>query len=479
MIAHNTAKRTTSSFSRGSILAYTLLILVISSILFSGFIQVITSQVRYASKKVIREQSLQVAEAGIYFYRWYLAHQVEGRTKKQIQDFWASSSALGTGEAFVGDYEGIGQYSLRVIPPTGNSTIAIVESTGHMYSDTSAARTIRVRFRQPSWSEYSVLCDGDIRFGDGTDVRGPIHSNGGIRFDGVAHNKISSARTSYDDPDTTPVDMRNGVWTGWANEYNTNMHSGVFLGGKEFPKTGPSFNGVSADLAFMKEQAGCATAGSYCSDSSNGENIYLNNDGEGRHIILKSDGTMTVQTVKKVNPNNDMEISTYKPGSTKTYAIPDDGLIFVEDNVWVEGAVDGKRVTIVAADMSGGSGKNIYLKNDILYTHYDGTDAVGLIAQNNISVVKNSENDLRIDAALLAQNGRVGRSDYGSSDHRSSITIYGAIATRGRYGFSWTDGHSNWGYETRNLIYDNNFLYMPPPYFPTGTHYAIDLWEEV
>jgi hypothetical protein len=45
-----------------------------------------------------------------------------------------------------------------------------------------------------------------------------------------------------------------------------------------------------------------------------------------------------------------------------------------------------------------------------------------------------------------------------------------------RYGFSWTDGT---GYITRNLYYDNNLLYYPPPYFPTGTQYELDLWEEL
>lgn len=459
--------------NRGNALVYTLIILAISSILFSGFIEVVGSQIRYALKKVQSEESLQVAEAGIYFYRWYLAHQVEGRTKQQIQDFWVSGSPYGVANPYVADYEGIGQYSIRVIPPTGNSTIAIVESTGHTYKDVERTRTVRVRFRQPSWSEFSVLCDGDIRFGDGTDVHGPIHSNGGIRFDGVAYNVVSSARTTYDDPDVAGVNMQDGVWTNWANEFNTTMNRSVFLGGKEFPKTGPSFNGVTGDLAFMKSSAGCSQVGSYCgSDLTLNGNRYFNNSESGRHIVLNANGTMSVRKVRSVDGN--FEILNYQ-GSAVTYAIPNDGIVFVEDNVWVDGTVNGRRVTIVAGDLSGGTAKNIYLKNNLRYTNTDGTDSVGLIAQNDITVTRNSLDALRIDAALLAQNGRVGRIYY-SDSYKSSIIIFGSIATRGRYGFAYTDGT---GYAVRTLMYDNNFLYFPPPYFPTGTHYAIDLWEEI
>lgn len=464
-----------SPFYSGSVLVYTLIILTISSILFSGFIRVITSQIQYANKKVTQERALHVAESGIYFYRWYLAHQVEGRTKQQIQDFWENGSPFGVSTPYVADYEGIGEYSITVTPPSGNSTVAMVESTGYLYKDPTRVRTIQVRFRQPSWSEFSVLCDSDIRFGDGTEVQGPIHSNGGIRFDGVAHNVISSARETYDDPDTVAVDIRDGVWTSWVNEYNTNMGSSVFLGGKEFPKTGPSFNGVTADLAFMKGESGCSTPASYCTDRSSNGNLYFDNSNLGRHITFNSNGTVSVRKVRNVDSYDDITRET----SATSYAIPSNGVIFVEDDVWVDGRVDGKMVTVVAADMSGGSQKNVYLKNDLLYTRYDGSETIGLIAQNDIDVIKSSENDLRIDAALLAQNGRVGRPDYGTSDHRDRITVFGSLATRGRYGFAWTNGTLNWGYTTRDIIYDNNFLYTPPPYFPTGTHYAIDLWEEL
>ena len=104
------------------------------------------------------------------------------------------------------------------------------------------------------------------------------------------------------------------------------------------------------------------------------------------------------------------------------------------------------------------------------------------IYQNNINVGLQSEDDLRIDAALIAQKGRVGRFFY-SHDcsatyyKRQTLTLYGMIATYLRYGFAFTDGT---GYQIRNLNYDANLLYAPPPSFPlTSDQYVTLSWEEI
>nr|MBP7822657.1 hypothetical protein [Candidatus Moranbacteria bacterium] len=114
--------------------------------------------------------------------------------------------------------------------------------------------------------------------------------------------------------------------------------------------------------------------------------------------------------------------------------------------------------------------------------NYDCTDMIGLIGQNDVEVYRQSNDILRLDASLLAQTGRVGRANYtGGFALRDTITVYGAIASNERYGFAWADmlGNHVSGYETRNLYYDNNLLYCPPPYFPTGSQYTLDLWEEL
>ncbi|MCX6714149.1 MAG: hypothetical protein NTV48_03560, partial [Candidatus Vogelbacteria bacterium] len=104
-----------------------------------------------------------------------------------------------------------------------------------------------------------------------------------------------------------------------------------------------------------------------------------------------------------------------------------------------------------------------------------------LIAQNNINVGLYSEDDLQIDSALVAKTGRVGRfyytHDCDNEYIRAKLTLFGMIATNLRYGFAYTD---NTGYTIRNITYDGNLLYGPPPSFPlTSDKYQILTWREI
>lgn len=463
---------------KGSILAYGLVIMFMVSIIMTSIITFVASQTKYSLKIHAREQAFQIAESGIHFYRWYLAHQVEGRTAQQVADFWATGNPYGVATPYEVEYkdpsgDAVGKYTLEVTPPTTGSTVVIVRATAYTYRYPDMVRTIQVRFRKPSWSEYAVLANDTMRFGTGTEVFGKIHSNQGIRFDGLAHNIVSSAVASYDDPD------HNG-----ANEFGVHTHVApvdplppaavpdrptVFEGGRSFPVAATDFNGVLGDLAYMKSQAQAAVNGSR----------YFNNSGQGRHIILKTNDTFDIRTVQSFNASTN-EIINYN-GAWANYPIPNDGIIFVENNAWVEGTVNGRRVTVVAANLISASKKTVYLGKDIRYTNYDCTDMVGLIGQQDVEVYRGSNNFLRLDASLIAQSGRVGRSNYtGATAIRDTITVYGAIASNQRYGFAWADvmGNHVSGYINRNLYYDNNLLYCPPPYFPTGTQYEMDLWQE-
>lgn len=475
---------------RGSVIAYSLVITATVSIILVSIVQFIISQTKYSLYSHSKEESIQIAEAGIYFYRWYLAHTVEGKTAQQVKAFWTGNPApIGVGTppcGQAGAYEveykdpqgsALGKYCLEVTPPAAGSTIVVIKSTGWTYKYPDYKRTVKVRYRKPSWSEYAVLGNDFNRFGTGTDVQGKIFSNGGVHFDGVAHNVVSSAVSTYYDSDSDVKAWKPGVWTAWSNEYNSDMNSNVFLAGKKYPATTKDFSSVSADLNLMKAEAQAGTNGSK----------YFDNTLAGRHIILKADGTFSIRTVKNYFGSSN-DINQYS-GSWASYSIPDDGVIFVENNVWLEGTVQNKRVTIVAANLISANKANVFIDKDIRYTNYDGSDIIGVLAENDVEIIKNSSDILRIDAALLAQEGRVGRKYYSSTcpcgwtwceDHKNTITVFGAIATNHRYGFAWGDNcPRNTGYLNRNIYYDNNLLYFPPPYFPTGTQYLLDLWEEL
>jgi len=477
--------------------------MMIVAILLTSILRYISSQINYSFNRINREKSFQVAEAGIYWYRWYLAHQVSGKTVQQVKDFWQNGNPYGVSSPYEAEFSDpeagpVGKYKIEIDPPDSNSTIIMVKSTGWTYKDPGNKRTIQVRFRRPSWSENAVVANDVIRFGESTEVSGKIHSNNGIRFDGVAYNKISSSVDDYDDPDHSGLPefgVHTHVNVPPGSGVNDNFRPleapptdpvpsrvDVFKAGRQFPVPSVDFNGLLSDLNFMKSQSKIAGQGNYF------DNTNCSGSNYGRHIIL-SGGNMTVKTVTSYDASSNSIISE---GCSANYGIPNGGVIFVENNIWLEGTINNKKVTIVAANLVGGSRANVYLgANNLLYTNTDGKDVIGVIAQQDIEIIRDSQDFLTIDAALLAQSGRVGREHYGVyctqynrrgsclnwvTDHKNTITVNGSIATNLRYGFAYTD---NTGYTNRVLNFDNNLLYYPPPYFPTGTEYSIDLWEEL
>jgi hypothetical protein len=421
-----------------------------------------------------KELAIQIAEAGIDYYRWHLAHAPTdyqdgtGQSGPYVHDFFDKNENK------------IGTFTLNITAPPIGSSLVIVKSTGKSVTEPTVTRTIQAKFAKPSIAKYAVVANDVMRFGEGTEIFGPIHSNNGIRFDGVTHNIISSSMTSYDDPDHLG-----------ANEFGIHTHYSsvdplppatvpsrpdVFAAGRQFPVPAIDFTGITADIAQMKTDA---IAHGYWRASSGKL---------GYHIVLKDNDTFDLYSVSKIVTDRDCADSTWSIKTesliSQNIAFPINGLIFLEDDVWVDGKINSARITIIAAVLPDNSStrKNIIINKDLLYTNYDGTDVIGLIAQNNINVGLESEDNLQIDAALIAQKGRVGRYYYSSSCSntyykRQNLTLNGMIATAVRYGFAYTDGN---GYQTRNLNYDGDLLYGPPPSFPlTSDQYITLSWEEI
>jgi hypothetical protein len=485
--------------SKGFLLIGVLIFAAISILTMTAVISWATTSAKLSRRVQSREISLEIAEAGIEYARWYLAHYQSGYTL-------GHGTSAGPYVYPFEDKDGtqIGTYTLTVTPPMTGSTLVKIKSTGATLADPSATRSINVHLAIPSLAKYSVLGNSDMRFGEGTVVYGPLHSNGGIRFDGIAWNKVSSAKSSYDDPDHTgnnEFGVHTHVTSGTGVVNNAQRpaeappsvvanRSDVFKAGRDFPVPAVDFVGITTDLATIKTQA--TASGKYFAASG-----Y-----QGYQIILKTNDTFDLYRVTNLTAapsgctdvNNETGWGTWSIGAKTflaNYAIPANGLIFVEDHVWVEGAINTARVTIAAARFPDNASlrKNIIVNNDLRYTNYNGTDVIALIAQNNINVGLFSSNSFEIDAALVAQNGRIGRHYYdpptngggtnrcGVNVNRNSITLYGMLATNARYGFAYTDGS---GYDTRTITYDTNLLYAPPPNFPLASDkYQIILWEEL
>lgn len=455
-------------------------------ILITGFIFLALTFLKLSVRDFNKTSAFTVAESGIEYYRWHLAHAPtdykDGTNNPgpYVHDYYDKDGNL------------IGHFSLEITPPPTGSTIVKIRSTGTVTADSSIQKIIEVKLGIPSFAKYAIAANDNMRFGAGTEVFGEIISNGGIRFDGIAHNLVQSALGSYTDPDS-PYDSAFGVHTHLAPadpspSSTVPNRPDVFMAGRNFPVPAVNFSGMTQDLSTLRDLA-----------SSSG--VYATSSGAfGWELVLNSNDTYTVYKVTALmaapsgctNYLSQTGWGTWSI-STKTTStsgtVPANGIFFFEDNLWVRGQINGQRVTVASGRFPDvpANRTSITLNSNLLYTKYDGTDSIGLIAQNNINIGLVSADNLRIDAAMIAQNGRVGRYYYrppggGSNrcdpnDARQSITSYGMIGSNVRYGFAYTDGT---GYQTRNLIYDSNLLYAPPPSFPLASdRYSQISWEEV
>jgi hypothetical protein len=456
----------------------------VAIVLISGFVVWTDTYVKSVSRDVDKSQAFTIAEAGIEYYRWHLAHAAQ-----DFRDGQATSTGPYIHPYYDKSNKKIGQFELVITAPASGSTIVAIQSTGKVDTDPTVSKIIKVKMGLPSFARYSVASNADIRFGAGTQVYGQLHSNGGIRFDGVAYNVVTSAKATYDDPDH-----------GGGSEFGVHTHSGttdplpptavpvrndVFKAGRQFPVPAVDFTGITADLAAMK--AAAQTSSGYYKAASGSK---------GYEIVLKTNDVFDIYKVTALTSasNNCANNSSQTTGwgtwtvsnkslVTANVPFPANGIIFIEDDLWISGQINTARLNIAAGrfPVNPSTYASITTNANLLYTNYDGQDVIGLIAQNDVNVGLGAADTLRVDAALIAQNGRVGRYHYasqcGTGYTRTQITSYGMIGTNQRYGWAYTDGT---GYQTRIIIYDGNLLYAPPPNFPiTASQYDIIGWEEV
>lgn len=469
--------------SRGSILIQVVTFTGIALFLLGGLVNWGRLLIKTAEHEAGRLQSLLIAESGTEYYRWHLSHDPD--------DFQDGTGANGPYTHLFKNKDEItiGEFELSITPPPAGSTRVTILSSGTTLSQPNAGRNIRTELAVPSLAKYAVAADDDMRFGEGTQVFGPIHSNGGIRFDGIAHNIISSEEYSYHDPDHQG-NAEYGVHTHISPQdpfpdTPIPARPDIFQAGREIGAPALDFEGITATLSDLKTKA------------QNGGHYFAASGNQGYHIVLKPDDTFDVYTVTSFVPapvhcvsgQDSQTWSIQNETLIQNFTFPANNVIFLEDHVWLDGAINTAHLTIAVGRFPEAPGqyKDIIINHNLTYTNYDGQDSLGLIAQGNVTVGMISDDVLRIDGALVAKNQRVGRPYYDPPEEgeercapyhvRASITLYGMIATNQRYGFAYTDGT---GYQQRNIIYDAHLLYNPPPHFPlTSDQYEIISWEEI
>ncbi|MBU4332121.1 hypothetical protein KKD19_04530 [Patescibacteria group bacterium] len=451
---------------RGDIIVFALVFIGIFLVLSGGLLGLTRLNLKYIKKQEAKTYALQVAEAGVNYYRWHLAHDHEDYT-----------DGTGLPGPYIHDYEDpitgtVGKFSLEITPPPTGSTIVTITSTGWLDEEPNAQRIISVLYGIPSLAHYSFLTNSDIWFGENEHVSGEMHSNGGIRQDGTNDSLLTSAKETYvcqPGHGCDPPTQKPGIW---GTGPNNDLWS--------FPVTAIDFNSITVDLAQIKSDA-------------QSWGLYFDSASNGYHVIFQANGTIDIYLVTRLeskiwqlNDNWNGWIRRAEEIKNETflgnYAIPANGLIFMEDDVWVEGIVNG-RVTLASARFPDNPNTNteILINGNINYLARDGTHALGLIAQKDVKVPRHAPTDLVIDATLLAQKGRCFRNYYSPPRVTNNIEVYGGIITNKVWTWTWVTYGGNVvdGYQSTVGIYDNSLTFMPPPSFPTTGEYTFISWEEV
>lgn len=453
-----------------------LLVLVFGSIFFviiSSFTVFIVTQSKLIAQRVEVETAGQIAEAGLNYYKWYLAHFPNDVTN--------GTGVPGPYVSAYNDPEGgaIGQYSLTVASTTycGDLASIKVTSVGNTYQQPNVKKTLSARYARPTIANYSYILNSNVWVGSDAQITGPYHSNGGIRFDGFNNSVVTSGQSNWNCNSSfgcSPATTTQGVFT-----TTSNPNTALF----DYPSAPINFAGVTVDLASIKNKA------------QNYGGRYFGPSGKsGYYIIFKNNGTYEVNIVKgKENEPNgyawgqQMNIlnSTTLVG---TYALnPLCPVIYVEDQVWLEGVVNGKATLAVANVSSNTDNPSIILNNNITYAN--ATSGLLAIAEYDILIGLVVPNDMSLNGIFLAQTGHFGRNLYDTSMpnawnnyiKRNSLTLNGTIVSNGRAGTKWVDGSGVFisGFDNRFTSYDKNLVASPPPLIPnTSDNYTFSDWQD-
>jgi hypothetical protein len=473
----------------------TLLVLVFMGIfllILSAITGFALEEAKYGNATLDREQALDSAEAGLEYYRWFLAHFPNNLTN--------GTGRSGPYSYVVNDPESglvVGNASVSV---AANTQCGIVQSIDITSVGTSVLgpgypRTLFARYMEPSVAGYSYILNSNVHAGSDRVITGPYFSNGGIRMDGKNNSTVSSAVSSW------VCDSSYGCAP------TQNSAPGVLGGGSgsalwQYPVASIDFAGITSGLSNLKTYAR-NNGGLYFPPAGTGTS---NANQRGYHLIFNSNGTVDVYKVTSTVAVSSQSLSgvsqtDYNIINTQTYlgnyAIPAAcAVIFVEDRAWVEGIVKGK-VTVAAADfINSNYNPDAYLPNNIYYAAYDGTAGLTVIAEGNVLIPLNAPSTMEVHGTFVAENGSYGRnfytndsnygapvpSAYSGNVEDTQLTTDGTIVSNGNTGTQWTCGSPSVfcsGYASRTDSYDELQALSPPPFTPpASTNYQFVQWRE-
>jgi hypothetical protein len=317
------------------------------------------------------------------------------------------------------------EYDLQITPPTPGSQLVKISSTGRRTGTTTNTRTVEVLVRAASVADFQMVSNADVSYGSTATTRGKIYA--GIDSSNVKHN-IAHAGTAYGNLYAEGSITQSPTYKNGAKGYSSSTIRSVI-------PNAVNFNTFTSSLVDLKAAAQ-TTGGIYLDDATK----------DGWKLTFNSGGTVTIASCKKTN-FRDIADTAPTCTTTQTVSMPAAGAIYVNQSLIVSGTVKGQ-VTVA-------SNANVVIADNISYVK-PGIDVLGLVAKNEMIVASYVPYNLTWTAATIAQTGQW--RSYGTSTDHGTMTFTGSTAT--------DEGGYMSMFATRNYIYDDNLLYLQPPYFP-------------
>lgn len=498
---HNlrTKKTNTLHSSRGVTIILVLAFMAIFTVILGTITSYTFMQARYGRALYAREQALQVAEAGLEYYRWFLAHNPNNLTN-------------GTGQPGPYEYDVVdpeeGEVGTASLSVVGNASCGIVgsidiTSEGTAHADPLYKRTLFARYMRPSVAVYSHIVNANVWAGADRVINGPYHSNLGIKMDGTNNSDVTSGVSTW------VCDSSFGC------NPTVNNAPGVTGSGPgsalwRFPVPQIDFPGMATNFGSLRGYAyvdgillsptttrvdGVQQGAQYSSVGGSQQRGY--------HLIFRSDGTVDIYRVTATDSVRGYDSISgwhddYSIINTQVYIgrftpPADCSIIYSDAKVWIEGTISGK-ITLVAADTGSFTPDITFGNNDLDYATFDGTTGFTAIAERSIYIPLLVPSDMTVRGIFVAQTGWYGRKHYRSSGTNSVPAQYsgyvlrdvlrttGSVVSNLRVGTKWLCGSPATycsGFNNRFDNYDRLLAFFPPPFTPSASaDYTFVLWRE-
>jgi len=303
-----------------------------------------------------------------------------------------------------------GTWTVSAQPPSQTTplTLVAVGSSGLGLSNTT---TITATVRYPTFADYSFMSNAGIDIGSAAHIYGKVRSNSYVDNAGICEDEVIAAG-----------DVRG---------------SGQFKKGYKEYQPSVDFGTVTTDLNLIKQAA-------------IGDGTYFAPTTYPGYYIQLGTGRFTAYYVTGGETSGNLTLTLIG-----NYSLPSRGVVYVDDNVWVDGTLTG-RLTVGTPEVA-------RIANHIRYGN--STSCFGLIAQRNIAVMywyPSSPENIEISGALLSQTADISAA-FKSGQYRNSMTFNGSMAYATHSGF-YSPGYG--GYNSRSYSYDTRLDNNPPPMFP-------------